>query len=116
MTYALLAPVPDTPANGFPGLDKLVHFTMFFLIALPALSVAPRAWGWTVALVVVYGGMIEIVQPLFGRGRELGDFIANSFGAVCAIPAARLLARGLSPARKGGYHKRPETDRRVGDS
>lgn len=116
VTFALLAPVPDTPANEFPGLDKAVHFTMFFLTALPALTVAPRAWGWVAILVVVYGGMIEIVQPIFGRGRELADFIANSFGVLCAIPAGRFLARRMSPARKGGDHKRPQTDRRVRNS
>lgn len=86
---ALLAPVPDTAPKGVPGLDKIVHFTFFFLIALPGLSVAPRSWVWMVPLVITYGGMIEIIQPFFGRGAELGDFIANSLGVICAVPIGR---------------------------
>lgn len=116
VTYFLLAPVPDTPAGRIPGIDKVVHFTMFFLIALPALCVAPRAWGWIVALVVIYGGMIEIIQPIFGRGRELADLIANSLGALSAVPVGRFMARRVSPSRKGRNHKRSQPDSGIGDT
>ncbi|MCH8467446.1 MAG: VanZ family protein [Roseinatronobacter sp.] len=85
----LFMPMSGMPSLRVSGIDKLVHFLMFFAIALPGLSVAPRIWIWFVPLLIGYGGMIELVQPSFGRGREWADFAANSLGVITAIPVGR---------------------------
>lgn len=85
----LLSPVSGLPGTQVIGLDKAVHFVLFFGLVVPALSFAPRAWVWVVPLAIGYGILIEIIQPYFGRGRELGDMVANSLGAVAAVPVSR---------------------------
>jgi VanZ family protein len=45
-------------------------------------SYLPRmAIAWLIALLI--GGAIEIVQPYFGRGLEVLDFICDALGAAC---------------------------------
>jgi VanZ family protein len=101
-------PMSGVPVPRFGGIDKLAHFLMFFAIALPSLSVAPRIWVWFVPLVIGYGGLSEIVQPSFGRGREWADFLANSFGVLAAIPVGRVLFRRLLKRRHLHQCERPK--------
>lgn len=100
VTVALLMPVPQhdlrTPAHA----DKLVHFGVFFCLALPAFLVCRQAWALTMIALVAYGGMIELVQPYFGRGAEWADFWANSIGVVAALPVAYQLRRVLASGRR----------------
>ncbi len=93
VTVALLAPVPPGPPPLVAGLDKIVHASLFFAIALPILSVRPHAWVWLLPALAAFGGAIELIQPYFGRGREFWDFIANIVGVVLAIPAGRAIFR-----------------------
>jgi hypothetical protein len=98
VSLMLFMPLSGMPAPRLSGLDKLVHVLMFFLIALPGLSAAPRIWPWFVPLVICYGGVTEMVQPNFGRGREWGDFFANALGVFAAHPAGReIFRRWLKP-------------------
>ena len=45
-------------------------------------------------VVIAFGGLIEVIQPYFGRAGELSDFIANtagaSFGAVLVVTVRKL--------------------------
>lgn len=90
ITILLLIPIsgPDL-SSSLLGADKAVHFLFFFALVMPSLTFYPRSWAWVVPVAIVYGGMIELIQPYFGRGMELGDFIANSLGVLAAIPASR---------------------------
>ncbi len=98
VSLMLFMPLSGVPAPRLIGLDKLAHFLMFFLIALPGLSAAPRIWPWFVPLLICYGGVTELVQPNFGRGREWGDFFANALGVLAAIPVGReIFRRWLKP-------------------
>jgi VanZ family protein len=74
-----LTPVAGTAV---PGSDKLHHYLAFLALALPLSFARPRLALWIAVGVVAYGGAIELIQPLVGRGRELADFLADAAGAV----------------------------------
>jgi hypothetical protein len=109
-TVLLLIPASDIPGPEVRGLDKVIHFAMFFVLVLPALTFAPSSWVWVVPLAIFHGGMIEIIQPYFGRGMEFGDFVANTLGVCTAIPMSRAIHRRWLKPRQISEHKRPERD------
>lgn len=94
MTVALtLMPLATVAA---PGGDKLHHVLAFAALALP-LAWARPGWIIPVGLVLAgFGGMIEILQPYVGRGRELADWIADLAG----IALGSGLGLGLSRIRR----------------
>jgi VanZ family protein len=104
VTLALLAPVPlgleNETLHGFVHLqlDKLVHAALFFGLAqawLRGAAGAPRA-GVTLGLAVaagLYGGLLELVQPSFGREAEWGDFAADLVGALVSWLWLRRMTR-----------------------
>ncbi|PZX47951.1 VanZ like protein [Roseinatronobacter thiooxidans] len=108
ITAALLAPMSGVSGPKVTGLDKIIHFFLFFILVLPALMVAPRIWVWVVPVAIVYGGLIEIIQPYFGRGMEFGDFIANTLGVLAAVPVSRWLHARVSKGRQLAKNKRAE--------
>lgn len=110
VTATVLMLMPDSPGPPAPfvGLDKIAHAMTFFLVLIPILSVRPAAWIWLVPLAAAYGGVIELIQPFFGRGRELGDFIANIVGITLAIPVGRVLHRRFSKRRKAQQGEGPQ--------
>ena len=82
-----------TPLEGvaIPGSDKLKHLLAFGVFVLPISILSPK-WTWLIFLIgVFYGGMIEIIQPYVNRYREIGDFWANTTGAVLGVLLARLI-------------------------
>lgn len=89
---ATLAPVRG-PA-GLPINDKGYHFIAFAALAFPVAVVRPRWWLGVFLALAVYGGVIEIVQPYVGRGRELADWYADCAGALagCAMGVVANLA------------------------
>jgi VanZ family protein len=44
---------------------------------------------WVVMGIMVFGGLIELVQYLFGREPSWGDFIANGIGVIVGAAIAR---------------------------
>ena len=78
----------------FPAVDKVAHaFIYFVLTAL--LFRALRLWQRreTTPLIAlaatlacpIYGGLIELYQPLIGRTMSLGDALANLVGALMVL-------------------------------
>lgn len=81
----LLGPVPIA-SDSHPVLPALaLSFHVLLFGAWAAVAVAalrgriPRVWIW-LALVAA-AGVLEVVQPLAGRSREWGDWLAGSLGA-----------------------------------
>ncbi|MBP8669193.1 MAG: VanZ family protein [Bacteroidia bacterium] len=75
-------------------MDKLVHFTLFFILIL----LLKRAWLFiykgvssynliAIAIGVIYGGSLELMQSYFytDRSGSWFDFLANSLGAICGV-------------------------------
>lgn len=72
--------IPDPHLN-IPHLDKVVHFGMFFILALlinlplELHTAIPPKRIYTIAVLItfVYGGLIEILQHyFFNRGGDMG--------------------------------------------
>jgi len=105
-TVLMLIPVSPGPPPPVAGLDKIAHAVLFFLVVIPILTVRPAAWVWLVPVAAAYGGVIELIQPYFGRGREFGDFIANIVGIALAMPVGRALHHRFSNRRKAHQGER----------
>lgn len=73
--------------------DKLEHLIAYGLLGLLATlrRHTPRTLSLTLLLIIAYGAAIEYLQPYVGRFMELGDFIANSSGALLGV----IIARGV---------------------
>lgn len=82
-----LAPVS---AQDVPGSDKLHHVLGFAALAFPLSFARPRLALWVVLGVSAYGGLIELIQPYFGRHAEWGDFLADFLGASLGAGAGAL--------------------------
>jgi VanZ family protein len=82
-----------TPIDGsvIPGSDKWKHFVAFAVFVFPISLFKPK-WTWLIFLIgVLYGGAIEIIQPYVNRYREMGDFWANTIGAIIGVIIARFI-------------------------
>jgi VanZ family protein len=90
LTAALLMPGTEGPGR-IPHLDKLFHFIGFFGLVLPFACIRPRLAWVAAAVAAAYGGGIELVQPLVGRGAEWGDALANLAGALSGAALGRWL-------------------------
>lgn len=75
--------------------DKGEHFTAYFGLAAMATLVIGRrrALVWAIAGIIALGGALEIVQGLVGRDADLGDFIANTAGALTGLGVALVVIR-----------------------
>ncbi|MCC5970117.1 MAG: hypothetical protein JJU15_09215 [Pararhodobacter sp.] len=90
IAFLTLAPVSS---EGVPGSDKLHHVLAFAALAFPIPFARPRL-AIPVALgVIAYGGVIELIQPYFGRQAEWADFLADIFGAVLGAAAGMQTGR-----------------------
>lgn len=96
---ATLTPTAVLPAVG--GSDKLHHMLAFTVIALPVALLRPRWMLQTALMLALYGGLIELVQPFVGRGRDVMDWLANLAGIVTGslvgLALNLLLRRNLVP-------------------
>ena len=90
-----LAP-PDV--EGAIGVnDKLLHFIAYFgLAAMAAAGLKTRLSAVKAVLaLIVFGGVLEIVQGLVGRDMSVFDGLANAVGAVTGGVLARLVIEPL---------------------
>ena len=87
-------------APGVPGTDKSHHFLAFAALAFPLSAYRPRLAPWLVLAAIGYGGLIELIQPQFGRDREFMDFVSDAAGALAgATTGATIHWLRLSAAR-----------------
>jgi VanZ family protein len=68
------------PPEDLPKNDKLWHAVTFAALIVPTAVLQPR-WLWPMAAAaLVYGGLIELIQPSVGRTADLRDFLADAVG------------------------------------
>jgi uncharacterized protein YfiM (DUF2279 family) len=96
----LFAPPSDVPASP-PGVDKLIHFTLFAVLA------ATGRWagigrGALATGLVLYAGGSELLQgtDLVDRDASVGDLLADSAGVVAGLLLWRLLAARRDRSRR----------------
>jgi VanZ family protein len=94
--------VPRTPSEqSIPNLDKVVHATVFLVLA------ASTRWRFgprltALAAVIGYGVASELIQWqwLAHRDGDVRDAAADAIGALAGwLPATRLLTRRVSRGR-----------------
>ncbi len=89
---------PQSELPDVPGGDKAHHVFAYAVLMFPVASRRPDRWIWFGLLFIVYGGVLELLQPLVNRYGTWPDFIANVVGVVAGVVIAALLSRMCSIA------------------
>lgn len=89
--------VNEIPLMQIHYMDKIAHFTMYFIFTFLMLYDFSRykmknlAWkkiiGISILVAITFGGSMELLQevPSMERSTDIKDFIANSLGALGAV-------------------------------
>jgi len=80
ITILSLYPLPVLPE--VPGSDKSHHLIAYSVLAIPMVLANPRNLLLYLLLLIIYGGLIEIIQPYVNRYGEWLDFLANIIGVI----------------------------------
>jgi VanZ family protein len=83
---------PTTPTTGsLPGVDKVVHATLFLCLAVATRARFGRGLPW----VLLYAGVSEVLQAVLPihRDGDILDALADCTGALIGWRVARRLAR-----------------------
>ena len=80
IVFLSLYPLPKLPE--FQGTDKTYHLIAYFLLALPSGLKKPTKWVLFIFLFIIFGGVIEMIQPYVNRYGEWLDFFANTIGVI----------------------------------
>jgi VanZ family protein len=62
--------------------DKTFHLVAYFLLALPTGLKKQNKWVLFIFLFIIFGGVIEMIQPYINRHGEWLDFFANTIGVI----------------------------------
>ena len=85
-----LTPVSEVAAAP-AGTDKIIHIVAFAALVFP-LALTKRIGLFPLFIFAsLFGGIIEIIQPSFGRSAEIIDWIADSAGVICGLVARNLI-------------------------
>ena len=92
LTVAMLWPI-NQPPPAPDGSDKVVHLIAFAALVFPLAQT--RRFGLNSVFIAAsaYGGIIEVIQPFFGRSADTQDWIADIAGVVIGIVLALLYRR-----------------------
>jgi len=92
LTVALLWPI-NQPLPAPDGTDKIVHLIAFAALAFPLARTGRIGLIPVFVGASVFGGLIELVQPSFGRSADIQDWIADIVGVGLGIVLALLYRR-----------------------
>ena len=92
LTVAMLWPI-NQPPQAPDGSDKVVHLIAFAALAFPLsrtgrFGLIPVFMGAS-----MFGGLIEVIQPSFGRSADMQDWIADIAGVAIGIMLALIYRR-----------------------
>ena len=91
ITILSLVPLPELPPAG--GSDKLHHFVAYASVTIPIALSQNRNWWRLTLLVVVWSGLIELLQPYVNRQGEWLDLLANAGGVLLGVALGFILNR-----------------------
>ncbi len=80
ITVLSLFPVEELPK--IQGNDKLHHFIAYCAAILPVAVARRRLAIWLAPAIVLYSGLIELLQPFSNRYAEWADLGANTLGVM----------------------------------
>ncbi len=82
------------------GSNALTHVVVYAILAFPhGLWLGPRL-KWGLLGLVLFGFVIEVVQPAFARGAEWTDLLSNLIGILVGTCLGLLLRTALGRRRK----------------
>jgi hypothetical protein len=86
LIIAALTLVPlALPATSLSGSDKVYHCIAFTAFTFPCAFLYRRAIRWVAPFALIFGILIELIQPYVGRNGELADFYADALGATLGV-------------------------------
>jgi len=112
LTVGLLALTPLAKLPELTSGDKVQHLVAFAVLMFPAAALIPKDLVWLLPLALLYGGLIEVVQPYVNRCCVRGDFWADSVGAILGAGigfATCLVVRRLKERGARGDRDGPES-------
>ena len=92
LTVAMLWPI-NQPPPGPDGSDKIVHLIAFAALAFPLARTGRIGLVPVFVGACAFGGIIEVIQPSFGRSADMQDWIADIVGVGLGIVLALLYRR-----------------------
>ena len=92
LTVAMLWPIHQRPP-GPDGSDKVVHLVAFAALAFPLARTGRIGLIPVFVGASAFGGLIELIQPSFGRSADMQDWIADIAGVALGIMLALLYRR-----------------------
>ena len=93
ITFLSLYPLQTLPE--LPGTDKIHHLVAYFFLALPSGLRKPSKWVLFICLFIIFGGVIEMIQPYVNRYGEWLDFFANTTGVIFGFFVGIILNKKL---------------------
>lgn len=90
-TGAILLPItvlslyPAESLPSVPGTDKTHHFIAYGVLAFPVALARPEKWLLLIVGLLIYSGIIELIQPYVNRYGEWLDLGANGLGLIGGI-------------------------------
>lgn len=91
-----LNPRPESILGRLSLYDKAEHFAAYVVLGFLAFRAINRRGVFPVVLVIAscaaLGGLIEIIQPLVGRNKELADFLVDLGGAAIGAVVGAVVA------------------------
>ena len=84
LTVAMLWPI-NLPPPGPDGSDKVVHLIAFAALAFPLARTGRFGLVPVFVGASAFGGIIEVIQPSFGRSADMQDWIADIAGVALGI-------------------------------
>ena len=92
LTVAMLWPI-NQPPPAPDGSDKLVHLIAFAALAFPLARTGRFGLIPVFVGASAFGGLIELIQPSFGRSADMQDWVADIVGVVLGIVLALIYRR-----------------------
>ena len=92
LTVAMLWPI-NQPPPAPDGTDKIVHLITFAALAFPLARTGRFGLVPVFVGASAFGGLIELIQPSFGRSADMQDWIADIVGVGLGIVLALIYRR-----------------------
>ena len=92
IVIGMLAPINEV-TNAPAGTDKIIHFVAFAALVFP-LTLTKRIGLFPLFIFAsLFGGIIEIIQPSFGRSADINDWFTDIFGIAFCIGITKISDR-----------------------
>ncbi len=101
--YVLFIPAKDLPIKPFlniPHFDKIVHFTLFFVLCLlllrPFKRINLKNYVFAPLISIMLSAVLEFSQHSFSntRSSDIYDFLANTIGIIASVVFFYLFVSG----------------------